>query len=266
MFFTISKVFWLAAAPSNMILFVFLAGALLWAMGRARWGRRLVVAAGGLYFVFATLPLGGMLAAPLENRFRRPPDTAPAPDGIIVLGGAMADAMIEDRGALVLGPSGSRMTEAIALALRYPQAKLVFSGGSAKLTGQSEISEAEAARLFFEAMGLPEGRVLLEDRSRNTWENAVFTRDLVQPKPGERWLLVTGATHIPRSMGIFRKVGFEVVAWPAHYFTSSRWTQVLSFNRQASDGLFLLDIAVREWIGLAVYRITGKTDDLFPAP
>lgn len=267
MFYTLSKIFWLFAAPSNIIAMLLAAGAILWIAKRGRAGRGLLLAGAALYLLCAIAPLGQWLVLPLENRFSRPPADMPAPDGIIVLGGAMDDSMIEARGALVLGPSGSRMTEGVALALRYPRAKMVFTGGSADISGDPRrMTEAEAARRLFESLGLPPGRVIYEDRSRNTWENAVFTRDLVQPKAGERWLLVTSATHIPRSMGIFRQVGFEVIPWPAHYWTRGKAGEWIEPNRQASDGLWLVDIGAREWMGLAVYWITGKSNAVFPAP
>ena len=267
MFYTVSKGFWLLAAPSSLIALTFVAAALLWVLRRSRGALLCVVTGAGLYLLCGPGPVGPLLTIILENRFQRPPADMPPPDGIIVLGGAMDDSMIQFRNALVLGPSGTRMTEAVALALRYPQAKFIFSGGSADLLGKShKMTEAEAARRLFESMGLPPGRVTLEDRSRNTWENALFTRDLVQPKAGERWLLVTSATHLPRSVGIFRNVGFDVIPWPAHYYTSGRWEDVATLNRQPSDGLMLVDLAMREWIGLVVYRITGKTNALFPAP
>ena len=267
MFYAVSKIFWLFAAPSNLIALLMIAGVLLLCARRAKWGRRLTVLGALGYLALAAAPTGHFLTFALENRFPRPAPDMPAPDGVIVLGGAISEAMLKPRGALVLGPSGSRMTEAVALSLKYPAARLVFSGGSANILGDAnELSEADVAKLLLEAMGVPPGRFVYEDKSRNTWENAIFTRETVKPKPGERWLLVTSATHMPRAMGIFRQAGFEVTAWPAHYFTTGVVDDLLSVNRQASEGLFLADIAIREWIGLVVYRLTGKSSALFPAP
>jgi uncharacterized SAM-binding protein YcdF (DUF218 family) len=112
---------------------------------------------------------------------------------------------------------------------------------------------------------VPQERTTYEDRSRNTYENAIFTRDLVQPKPGQTWLLVTSAMHMPRSIGIFRKAGFNVVAYPTGYRTlgdARDWRPSL----EASRAMRNLDTAAHEWIGLIGYRLTGKTDALFPAP
>jgi hypothetical protein len=83
----------------------------------------------------------------------------------------------------------------------------VFSGGSGALI-YDEGAEAPFALRMLENLGIPRARILLEDRSRNTVENAIFSKALVQPKPGERWLLVTSAHHLPRAIGVFRKMGF----------------------------------------------------------
>ena len=264
MFFTVSKIVWLFAAPSNLILLALVSGAALAWFNRPRAGR----AISGLgilgFIVCGPGPLGPLLTTLLEDRFQRPGADMAAPDGIIVLGGAMDEALFTARGALVLGPSGTRMTEGMALARRFPDAKFVFTGGGPYFTAGA--SEAAIARRLFEAQGLPAEKFIYEDRSRNTWENAIFTRDIVKPQPGERWLLVTSATHMPRSMGIFRNVGFNVTAWPAHYLTTGGVGAALRPNFETSGGLQLVDVATKEWVGLVAYRLTGKTNALCPAP
>ena len=67
-----------------------------------------------------------------------------------------------------------------------------------------DVKETMVARRFFAEMGLDSGRVIYEDRSRNTFENAVYTYDLVKPAPGEKWILITSAYHMARSVGVFR--------------------------------------------------------------
>jgi len=110
-----------------------------------------------------------------------------------------------------------------------------------------------------------DGRLILESKARDTWENAVNVKALVSPKTGERWLLVTSAWHMPRSVGVFRRVGFAIEPWPVDYRTADDWDALRLFDAPA-DGLKRLDTAMREWIGLVAYRATGRTDALFPAP
>ena len=73
---------------------------------------------------------------------------------------------------------------------------------------------------MFERLGLEEGRVIYEDRSRNTTENAEFSRDIARPRPEETWLLITSAFHMPRAVGCFRRVGWNVVPFGGLY---DRW-------------------------------------------
>ena len=261
MFFIVSKIFWLVVLPSNFLALLTALGVGLTFTRWRRSGRALLVCVVAALIAAGFLPLGGLLLAPLENRFPRPGPDAPAPDYILVLGGAMDTDLTQARGVVSLNDAAGRMTEAVALANRFPTAKIVFSGGSAQLIGKA-IPESFAAQAFFRQMGVADERVLFETKSRNTHENAVFTRDLFQPRPGESWYLVTSAFHMPRSMGIFRQAGFAVTPWPAHYYTAPgliRWLEV-------SYGLRTLEVAVREWIGLVAYRLTGRTDALFPGP
>ena len=106
---------------------------------------------------------------------------------------------------------------------------------------------------------------MLESESRTTAENATFTRQLVSPKPGERWLLVTSAFHMPRSMGAFRKAGFEVEAYPVDW-RSRGWSDLASPFSSLSMGLARTDTAVHEWTGLIAYWMTGRSSELFPGP
>ena len=261
MFFYASKILWFFATPSNLFIAATIVGAVLW---RRRGGRQLALAGAGALVLSSLTPLPWLIAAPLENRFARPPGDFAQPTGIVVLGGAMDEELSMARGTPTLTDAGARMTDAVALARRFPQARLVFSGGSARL-GEHAATEADAARQLWLSLGVPPERMTFEDRSRNTYENAVFTRDLVQPKASEIWLLVTSAQHMPRAIGIFRKIGFAVVPWPGDYHTfgdARDWRP----SRSAGYALRLFDDAVREWIGLAAYYAAGRTDALFPAP
>jgi uncharacterized SAM-binding protein YcdF (DUF218 family) len=210
--------------------------------------------------VMSFSPLGAFLALPLENRFPPPPEDLTAPDGIVVLGGAFDEYISMMRGRISFNEAAERLTAAVGLSRRFPRARLVFTGGTAALRG-SPFSEAEVAGRFFRDMGVDPGRVVLEARSRNTRENALFTRNLVAPRPTERWLLVTSAMHMPRVVGVFRQVGFPVIAYPVDYRTSGQWFE-WTLHKNAPEMLRLVDLAAR----LFVYRLTGKTDALFPSP
>jgi uncharacterized SAM-binding protein YcdF (DUF218 family) len=129
----------------------------------------------------------------------------------------------------------------------------------------TDAREADYAAMVFDSLGIDRSRLIIERNSRNTLENAEFSKAIANPKRGERWLLVTSAFHMPRAVGLFRKAGFPVEPYPVDWRTGDK-SDLASFAMAATDGLLKTDIAVREWIGLIAYRLNGKTEDLLPGP
>jgi len=263
MFFLISKIGEFFITPVHASLFLAALGVALCFTRFAAKGRLLAALGMTALLLLSFTSIGELMLYPLENRFPQLADDAPEPDGIIVLGGAVDERLSHLRGRAALTEAAERVTAMVELARRYPKARLVFTGGSGALF-DSGASEAEVVGGLLPELGVEPGRTLLENSSRNTWENAVNSLELVRPAPGERWLLVTSASHMPRSMGIFRRVGFPVVAYPVNYHTGQR--PPLGPRMRATDTLKLVDSAAHEWIGLVAYHLTGKTDALFPAP
>lgn len=261
--FILSKLLWGVVAPGNALVLTVAMGALL--LRTRRWqraGKRMVTLAAVLLLLVTYTGLGALVALPLENRF---PKAEPEGriDGIIMLGGALNPPITADRGDPSLNDAAERILGFADLVRRHPQAKSVFTGGSGRLLGQ-EYKEDVTARAALAQAGIPDDRVIYEAQSRNTWENAVFSKDMVKPAPGERWLLVTSAMHMPRSVGIFRAVGWEVIPYPVDYRTRIGAKPYLRF--EFGQNLVILDDAVREWIGLTAYWLMGRTEALFPAP
>lgn len=207
----------------------------------------------------AVLPVGDWLLRPLENRFPRPTALSRV-DGIIVLGGGQEAQVSRDRDRIALNDAGERLIEAGALARRFPDATLVFTGGN----GPPGLTEADVSRKVFAAMGIDPDAAIYESRSRNTWDNAVFLRGVVEPRPGETWLLVTSASHMPRAVGVFRAAGWEVLPYPVDYHTTPVWGGISVPDFEA--GLRGLTVALHEYFGLVGYRLMGRTQELFPAP
>jgi len=265
--FTLSKILAFLAQPSSVAVLCVVAG--LWLMRRnatgrlARglaWGGTLALIVGGLS------PIGNLAVLPLEQRFASVPAPGPGDrvDGIILLGGFEDGWTSTGRGGLGLNESAERVTEGMRLALRHPEARVVFTGGVGGLLARNVEAAGPVADFLVDA-GIARERLVLESRSRNTYENAVFTHELVQPKAGERWYLVTSAYHMPRAIGLFRKAGFDVVAYPVDYRT--RGVEDLSrFFERIPQGLMRLDVGMNEWLGLIAYRVLGRTDELFPGP
>ncbi len=266
MFFYLSKVVWFILQPSSVVLIILLIGtAMLWSRW-ARMGRRVVLLAGILLVVIGVSPAGHALILPLEERFARADVTSGPPiDGIIVLGGTQNMSVSGSRDAIALNESGERLVEAAALAHRFPNAKVLLTGESSAFL-KSKSSEAEGAANLLESLGIKPDRFVLETRAKNTFQNAKYSAGLMeQDKKDSRWLLITSANHMPRAMGVFRAAGVRVEPWPVDYRTRGS-TDIWLFFHRPSEGWRRMDLAVREWVGLVVYWMTGRTQTLFPAP
>jgi len=264
LFFVISKTVGYMLLPSNFLIGLGLFGAILLLTRFDRLGRRLMATALLLLAICAYSPLANFLLYPLEQRFPKWDFSRGDPDGIIVLGGPLDADLSAAHGVPVISGAADRIIGAATLAHRFPNARLVYTGGSPNLL-HNDAKEADYATALLQGLGIPKSRLTMERQSRNTKENAEFTKEIVKPKPGERWLLVTSAYHMPRSIGLFRKAGFKVEAYPVDWKVGTQ-EDLFKYYVVLSNGLQLVDIGAREWLGLIAYRLAGGTDTLLPGP
>lgn len=257
MLFVISKLVWQLIEPSHVILALLACGVLL---GRSRWARigYWLAAIGTVLLVAVTfLPIPNLLLATLDDRFPLPQHLPDHVDGIIVLGGAIDPVETAARGIPSLNEAAERMTAFVKLARLYPAAEKLFTGGNGTLKA-SKMSEADAAKILFADLGLDDGQITFEGKSRNTYENALFSKQLVHPEPNQIWILVTSAAHMPRAVGIFRSVGWPVIPYPVAYKSDGDYLGDLT------GALGMVDSVAREWVGLIAYRILDRTDAIIP--
>ena len=263
MFYVLSKTAALLLVPSNLLLIVGLAGLALMRTRRRRLGRRLALLSVALFLAIGFLPVADTLASILENRFPIWNPARGAPDGIVVLGGVIDPVMSRARGQVALSDSAERVTVIAQLARDYPNARIIFTSGDGSLFGKAG-AEAHYLYPLLDSFGVPRSRVELEDQARNTAENAVFAKAMARPRPGERWLLVTSAQHMPRAVGCFRRVGFPVEAYPVDWHTFRHWRP--RFYVEFGNGIHATDDVVHEWEGLFFYWLTGRTSEFLPGP
>jgi uncharacterized SAM-binding protein YcdF (DUF218 family) len=264
-FFVLSKTLGIMLLPTNFLIGVGLLGAILLATRFASLGRKLLIASVVLLAICGFSPLGNWLLYPLESRFPAWDATRGPPDGIVVLGGPIDPELSSAHNTAVFHGSVDRLIVAAELAHRYPHLRIVYSGGNSNLVFDDSVKETDYALAVFEELGISSDRLTMEGRSRNTAENAEFSKALALPKNGERWLLVTSAYHMPRSIGVFRKAGFAVEPYPVDWRVGGR-SDLLAFSIYLIDGLGRVEVAMREWMGLAAYRMSGKTGEFFPGP
>ncbi|MFM8699844.1 MAG: YdcF family protein [Hyphomicrobiales bacterium] len=264
MYYLLSKILWLLAAPSNLLALIAFFGALLALTSWRRTGLTLAITGSALLLLLGFLPIGRLIVEPLETRFPKWVEDGRPIDGVIVLGGPVAPVQSKAWNTLALGGGAERIIAMADLARRYPSAKVVFTGGVGNLFG-AQFTEAGALRANLNELGLAQNRIIFEEDSKNTYENAVFSKKMLSPATGQRWLLVTSAAHMPRSVGLFRKAGFPVEPYPVDWTTAPGEDQA-AVNMTVSEGLGSVDVAVREWIGLVAAYCLGQSDTLFPGP
>jgi len=262
MFYALSKLLWIAAEPANFLLLVACLGLALSYLSWQKTGRLLVGFSLAWFLIIAIFPVGQIAVATLENRFPAWIDNGTEIDGIVVLGGTIdSPSFYEHRGSGFNSAVG-RITEAATVARKYPKAKVIFAGGTAKPMPDGT-TEATIAHDLFNELGIDDSRLFFDIESMNTSENAWYAKQVAQPKTGERWLLITSAFHMPRAIGCFRLMDFPVIPYPVDYHS---FKDIRQFDFDMMSGLKLVSLAVHEATGLAAYRWTGRISEFFPRP
>jgi uncharacterized SAM-binding protein YcdF (DUF218 family) len=262
MTFIFGKLVWALLQPGNLLLLCLLAGVFMLLRGRRR-GEQLVVLSAIGFLLLAVAPIGSAMLLVLEQRFARPAAVPDRIDGILVLGGAVSPGISRAYGETVFNSAVARVLAGARLARQHPEAKLALVGGEGEFFPVG-YAEARATSGFVLEEGIPATRIILEERSRSTHENAVLAKELIRPGPGQIWVLVTSAYHMPRAVASFRAVDWPVIPFPVDFRVDPETGLRPNFN--LTDGLGTTTIAGKEWAGLVGYRLLGWTGELFPAP
>ena len=262
MFFVTSKLGWAIISPGNLIVILITFATIMLLLKKvtiAKW--ILIPLMIATWFVMA-YPLTDSLIAPLETRFSKPTLLPQHIDGIIILGGGEKLKQSLSWQTQELGDGGDRLIGAAILARYYPDAPVIYSGGSGSLQPiQNEQNEASIAQTLLMAIGIAKDRLIIEPQSRNTAENFLFLKHKL-PKPNGTYLLVTSAFHMPRSVGVARQQAINVIAYPVDYWSNKKELRQWDFD--FIGHLQTLDLAWHEWLGLTAYYWTGKTSEWFP--
>lgn len=261
MFFMASKIFWALAQPLNALCLLALIGLAV----RAVWpkeGQGIMNFALILILFFGIVPIGPLALTWLERQYPAPPALPEKIDGVIVLGGGFESYLTQTSGHIVANDSVDRVFCFVEIAKKHPKARLVFSGGPGDIL-HPDAMESLDARLFFHLSGLDGTKILYETQSRNTYENAYYTREMVKPKAGENWVLVTSAFHMPRSVGSFEKLGWKIIPYQCDPRTDGAYN-IGGRLPNVTGNFSAMNIAFKEIIGLIVYNLTGKSAFIIP--
>jgi uncharacterized SAM-binding protein YcdF (DUF218 family) len=262
MFLFLSKILPLLIYPAGLATLLLLAALLL--RKRPRWRTGLTVAALLVIWLAGNRFVAMAAAGTLEARH---PSLAAGSRGdvILVLGGSTRE-QSPPRPINELNEAGDRLLYAATLYHAGAAPRILVTGGSSLYLGPAGSSEAGVMASQLQEMGVPGEAILLETESHNTRENAVNSQPILEQEGMEEILLVTSAMHMPRSVAIFNKLGIEVMPAPTDYLVTEadwRFYSELSFERQifnlipSSEDLWLTSLAMKERIGMVVYRLRG---------
>ena len=260
LFFVASKLVWVLIRPETLLVVLLGLGLIALWRRHDRLARRCLGVAFTCLVLLSIFPLGDLALAPLESRYPGNPELKYVA-GIIVFGGGEEPERSAALGKPLLNEAGERFLAAIALAHRFPKAKVLFTGGSPRVLGTGSHGGSVAETIFVGA-GLSRERLLLEIRSRNTAENAVFSRELAKDEQSGSWILVTSAWHLPRAIATFCRAGWKnLVPWPTDHRSGA-------FGERIGWGLARnleeLNTGVKEWVGLLAYWLTGRVTARLP--
>ena len=264
-FFTLSKVVQFCIEPLNWVIVFVLLSIIFLSLRKPELCKRFLLLALLDLFLVGWLPASEVVLRGIENLI---PKVALSQNieneagGIIILGGAITGGEIAvDRGEVSIHSSAERVTKAFELIRKNPTLPYIFSGYSGRIAPRG-VSEADAFKQLVQEQGLNEERALYEKQSRNTYENVLYMKPMIEEfgakdeagklKP---WLLITSASHMYRSTKIFQKQGISVLPLPVDYQTANR-LQWAEFD--LVGGAKNWHDAIHETVGLFAYWITGK--------
>ena len=261
LFFFVSKIIWIIISPDSLLLILIIFSLVLLYLDKHKQAKILLSIVSGLLILISFFPIGEWLLYPLESRFQTNPVLPDKIAGIIVLSGSENTVLSPQWQQVELGDATERDLMFLALARKYPEAKLLFTGGSGSLLEQKD-KAADIAKKLFKQLNFDVTRIVFEKESRNTYENAIYSKKIVQPFKNENWILITTGWHMPRSVGIFCKAEWPVIPYPVDHQTNKDNLFRISFN--LSNNLRMLKIAIKEWLGLFAYYLSGKTTSFLP--
>lgn len=262
--FLVSKLFWMFAQPLSLAFLAILIAVVALLAGLRRWGLALSALGGAILFVTLYTTTGSFVLQGLEARFPKPAADPQTLSCMIVLGGAFETEVTTTRGGIEMNQAADRFIEVLRLARRFPQSAILVSGGDGSLSGAYE-GDAVASERFFETFDIPADRLVRETQSRTTSENVAKSQTILAQRGLQNCLLITSAFHMPRAVGLFRAAGIPVTPWPTDFRTSGKVKFGLDFTQPTLNAQQTAT-AVREWIGLAAYLLTGRMATLYPAP
>jgi uncharacterized SAM-binding protein YcdF (DUF218 family) len=252
---------WSLSQPSNIVFGLLLLGFVLLLFRVNAFGRRIVGLALFLAVLPALLPMKELIGRRLESAYTSPNPLPEQVDGILVLGGTVDWQVSQSREQMSLNQGGERMMVVSSLAEHYPNARLVFTGLYREVV-PNEFATSTISNGFLSGGEFQNRSMIFIGKARSTYEEALLSIQTLQPRVGERWILVTSAYHMPRAMATFQAQGWLMIPYPVDFRTTGKLALRPSMN--VLGKLIELDDFSREWGALFIYKRLGRIEKMFP--
>ena len=260
MTFYLSKILWIIINPFNLILFLVFFSYFSFLIKLKLISRILNILIISLFIICGFLPTGNYLNYLLEKKFHNMNVFPNVVDGILILSGATKPSLSKEHKQVNLNSSAERLVESVMLINKYPSARIIFSGGSGSIN-KNEPSHSDVAKKFYNNMNIPFSRIIYEQKSRNTYENILYSKKIAKPKKNEIWLLVTSASHLNRSIAIAEKLNWEFIPYPTDFNSSKKFYFKISLNFLSNFNNF--QKSSHEWVGIIAYYFMNRSSSIF---
>ena len=250
-----SKIIWVILNPLNLLLIFLIIGFVFKIINMKIISKAFYTLSLIFFVIVGIFPTGNIILSKLEKSYPALTTLPSHVDGILILGGPSGPGLTREHGQVSFNEAGERLTESVKLIKNYQSSKIVFSGGF------GELPHTYVAKKFFSEMGIDISYIIFESKSRNTFENILFSKKIINPKEFENWLLVTSSFHMSRAINVAEKLNWKFIPYPVDFRTSKK---LISFK----PGLSLLDnfnsfnLASHEVVGLISYYLLGRSSKI----
>ena len=257
MSFFLSKFLWYFINPFALFIFLFCLSFIFLILNKTKI-YVILFSISFIYILFISIfPIGKFGIYLLEKEFHTRTEYPYKIDGILILSGATNPYLSNEYNSIEINGSAERLIESVFLINKHKEAKIIFSGGSGSINF-NKLTHSKIAKKFFEKMNVDNGQIIYENKSRNTYENIVFSKKIAMPKKNESWLLVTSAFHMKRAILIAKKQNWKLIPYPVDFYQPKQISFKPSINMFSNLSTF--QMAFHEWLGLFSYYILGRTN------
>ena len=229
MMFYLSKILWFVFNPFNLIIIFILIGIIFNLINFKFFSRASYLFSFFLFFLSAVLPTGSYLNYLLEKEFHNSLIIPENLNGMLILSGATNPYLTKEFNQVSIGGAVERLTESILIMKKRPNAIIIFSGGPAYIENPN-LKDSDSAKKFFINMGVDIAKIIFEEKSRNTYENILFSKNVAQPKKNENWLVITSAFHLKRVLNVSDKLKWQLIPYATDFSYPKKFKFGISIN------------------------------------